>query len=269
MRMLRSVIAFGIAWGMLSGVAFAEADWLDRWSGPGPFKGFFLHYRFLCLSNPTGSKVETTPLAPWDRTASALNVPFFVGQALTHTYESVAVKEATIANTGEYACKSDTGVRGYFELVLRHAVSIENVVGVQGSKVHMASYELAYVDRVSHRVDVSLGLGWNLIDDRTRGWWTGKLDSEDVGPHAFDSFSRWSFTPSIIYAPRATAGDTKRAHLVTIQAGATIFLKGFRGTDFCDPPRTACQNPAWTTDGADFVPMIRVLVNPSLLTGGW
>ncbi len=73
-RAIQCVVAFGIAWLLQVGVCFAEMDWFDRASGPGPFKGFFLHYRFLGVAK-VDEDVHFVPLAPWDRTATALNLP--------------------------------------------------------------------------------------------------------------------------------------------------------------------------------------------------
>jgi len=163
-----------------------------------------------------------------------------------------------------YPCKSDTGVRGYLQLVIRRAVSIENETVVEHPQVYLASYEFAYVDRLSQSFDVSLAAGVNFFDDRHRSWWTGQVESED-GPQAFKSFKRMSVTPSVIFAPLARAINGPRGHLFTVQAGATIFLKGFHAQDFCNPPVTTCADPGWHTLGGDLVPMVRVLLDGSLL----
>ena len=273
-RPVRCILAFVIAWSLQSGVSFAEMDWWDRASGPGPFKGFFLHYRFLCVSKPddtlkSDADVRFTPLLPWDRTASALNAPYEFGRwanarARKQPYVTLAQVEsnADARTRAAYDCKSDKGVRGYFEFVYRRSVSLENDLRVDRAQVHVVSLEVAYAQRFSRAFDFSLGTGMNWFDARRRGW-DGKLEDSDQ-PLAFASFRRVSITPSIIYKPLAAAGEGPRARAISVQAGATIFLRGFHARDFCEPPAT-CTDPTWQTHGADVIPMVRVLIDGSLL----
>jgi hypothetical protein len=242
-------------------VSFAESDWLDRASGPGPFKGFYLHYRFLCLPKTTDNQLTFKWLTPWDRTASALNAP------VTAVRLARGATLQTESKTADDACKSDTGVRGYFELTYRRAVSLENDVVANHSQVHLVSYEVAYVERFSRAFDFSLGTGLNYIDPRRRGW-DGELDTSGE-PDAFTPFRRISVTPSVIYSPLASGGEGPRAHLIRVQAGVTIFLRGFHAQDFCNTGVTRCLDPSWSTHGADVVPMVRAIFDGSLLWKGW
>jgi hypothetical protein len=265
-RALRCFIAFGVAWSLQAGVSFAEADWLDRASGFGPDKGFFVHYRFLCVSNP--GSVHFTWLKPWDRTASILNAP--VG-AINHANDSLRSFDTQVdtdAKRAEKACKTDMGVRGYFELVYRRAVSLENDLLANHAQVHLSSYELSYVERFSRMFDVSLSAGLNNIDPRSRDWFA--LTKLDVAPgDSWVPFQRVAVTPSLIWSPLAGAGDHPYAHLIRVQSGVTVFLRGFHAQDFCNTGVTACLDPTWQTHGADVIPMIRFMVDPSQLWKGW
>ena len=263
-RAIQCVVAFGIAWLLQVGVCFAEADWFDRASGPGPFKGFFLHYRFLCVSRvdkisddkTTKGNVSFTPLRPWERTATGLHL---VTGAIETSKHKVLDE-----STPRGACLSDNeSVRGYFEVIYRRAVSLENDLLKNQAKVHVVSWEIAYANRFSRAFDFSLGMGINYIDPRRRGW-DGELDAADT-PDAFRSFERVSVTPSIKWAPIASAGHSTWAHFITVQAGAAVFLRGFHARDFCNTGATACVDPAWQTHGADVIPMARVLVDWSQL----
>lgn len=259
-KAIRCIVAFGIAWSLQAGVSFAESDWLDRASGPGPFKGFYLHYRFLCLPKTTDNQLTFRWLTPWDRTASALNAPI---TAVRLARRATLQQEST---TADGACKTDMGVRGYFELTYRRAVSQANDLVAQHSQVHVAGYEIAYIDRFSRAFDFSLGTGLNWFDSSSTSWFR-PWDADDESL-AFKSFRRISVTPSIVFSPLATAGEGPRAHLIRIQAGATVFLRGFHAQDFCNGTAT-CLDPTWQTHGADVIPMVRAIVDGSLLWKGW
>src|SRR5689334_13088368 len=149
-RTLRCIVAFGVAWSLQAGVSFAESDWLDRASGPGPFKGLFFHYRFLCVSKGEPQTAQAIQkgdihlqgLTPFDRTASAL-----------HLVGALFDKQPVDLNNAEKetACKSDNRfVRGYFEIVYNRMASVSNDLVEGGPQVHILSYEAAYVSRVSH-----------------------------------------------------------------------------------------------------------------------
>ena len=269
-RAIRCIVAFAVAWSFQAGVSFAEADWLDRASGFGPSKGFYVHYRFLCVTNPSAN-VQFVWLDPFDRSASMLNAASELGRwihakASRTTYQTL-VKPPAAAEVHEqaaYDCKSDGYVRGYFELLYRRAVSLENDVVANRSQVHLSGYEVAYVDRFSEPFDFSMGVGWNNIDARPTDWFTfTKLDRADQD--AFTSFRRVFVTPSLIWSPFASAGKHPYAHLIRVQAGATVFLRGFHAREFCNTGVTACVDPAWQTHGADVIPMVRFMIDASQL----
>jgi hypothetical protein len=265
---IRCIVAFAIAWSLQIGVSFAEDDYLDRASGPGPFKGMYLHYRFLCVSrDDTQPNPDFVLLTPWERTASALNLPV----ALIHKYtpgSNYNGEAALNATDARGHCRADDkNVRGYFELTYRRAASQENdLVGPQ-SQVHIASYEIAYIDRFTRPLAFSIGTGLNWFDARATPWFR-PWDSEDDKSLEFKSFRRISITPSLIFSPLATAGNGPRAHLIRVQAGATIFVRGFHAQDFCNGT-ARCLDPTWETHGADVIPMVRAIIDGSLLMNGW
>jgi hypothetical protein len=266
MKAVRFVIAFAIAWGMQSGVSFAEKDWLDHLSGPGPFNGYFFNYRFLCVSNSkdyvnfpraadqqpvavTGEpKVAVTFLYPWDRTASFAALPALLAGG--GRSPAVPLASATDRERAAYACKSDREVRGYFELTYRWATSTENrLVVADDNKVHLKSLDIAYVARFDRGLDMRLALGSNRFNG-----------------DAFAELKRTSVTPSIAFSPLALAGEGPRAHLLKVEAGGTLFLRGFRATEFCNRGNAKCVDPSWESN-AEFVPMLRVLIDLSLAGG--
>jgi len=263
-RAIRCIVAFGVAWSLQAGVSFAESDWLDRASGPGPFKGLFFHYRFLCVSKGEPQTAQAIQkgdihlqgLTPFDRTASAL-----------HLVGALFDKQPVDLNNAEKetACKSDNRfVRGYFEIVYNRMASVSNDLVEGGPQVHILSYEAAYVSRVSHAFDVRLALANNHFDPHRRGWF-GEFDA-DASHDAFKSFSRMSFSPSVIWSPIAMGGDSRWAHVVQVQGGVTVFVGGFHAQDFCNTGVRRCLDPAWQTHGADVIPMARLLIDLSQIT---
>jgi hypothetical protein len=70
--------------------------------------------------------------------------------------------------------------------------------------------------------------------------------------------------PSLIWSPIATAGDSRWAHFIQVEGGATIF-SGFHANDFCNTGVLRCLDPTWQTHGWDVIPMARVLVDASQL----
>jgi len=263
-KAIRCFVGFAVAWSLQTGVSFAEADWLDRASGPGPFKGFFVHYRLLCVSGEQPKPVQPAPngdihftfLTPFDRTASAL-----------HLLAVAAGKRDEVnlaSNDPKTACRSDNrNGRGYFEVVYNRLASVSNELVEGGPQVHILSYEAAYVSRLTRAFDVRLALAKNHIDPHRRGWF-GDFD-KDKAQDAFNSFTRMSVSPSVIWSPLAMGGDSKWAHLVQVQGGVTIFVGGFHAQDFCNTGVKRCLDPTWETHGSDVIPMARLLIDASQL----
>jgi hypothetical protein len=259
MRAKRVALACLIAWGLQSGVSFAENDWWDKWSGPGPFRGLFVTYRYLCLSDtsndPENPQVRYTWLRLTDRTASLLGAfsksPMLQDVLAAQTREGKAqdpVKAQAIVD-----CKSDKKVRSYLFATYRRAVSIHNdLVAVTpdlktNREVHVQGVDLGYVDRFSRSFDMSLAVGYYHI--------SGK---------AFDSFYRPSFTSLLEYSPLAGVVEGEKGHIVKFIVGGTYWFKELKAQQFCNRPIATCTDPAWHA-GPEFIPHIGFLFDFSLL----
>ena len=281
MRAIRLVLACVIAWGMQAGVSFAENDWWDHWSGPGPFRGLFVTYRYLCLSNTSDDpdfrktiadekpQVRHTLLSPIDRTASWLGAfsktPKFndVLRAQTEQEQRTAttedrlkearLKEARLKAQAIVDCKSDEKVRGYLFATYRRAVSIHNdLVAVTpdlrtNGQVHVHGVDVGYVDRFSRSFDVSLAFGYYNISGR-----------------AFDSFQRPSFSPLLEYSPLAGVVEGEKGHIVKFIVGGTYWFKELNAQQFCNRPIATCKDPTWHA-GPEFIPRIGFLFDFSIL----
>ena len=268
------MLAFAIAWTAQAGVSFAEANWWDHLSGPGPFKELFVGYRFLCVSSSVTQQgfpetrvlvndrtkdlesyeeqpdVLFTKLLPWERTASLIPrhappVPRFDSDAI-RTFADVRQyrKRAAAAD-----CKRDERLLGYVRANARFAVSVQNDLVAGDSPVHVWGFDLAYVDRIKGPFDISYAVGFNHF----------------FGP-SFESFDRISVSPSLEYAPFATHGGGPRAHALRVIAGTMTFLKGFKASDFCNRNEARCLTPRWRT-GVELIPHIAVVVDLSMLGG--
>jgi len=281
MRGIRFAIAFAVAWSLQAGVSFAAADWLDKLSGPGPFKELFAGYRFLCISNsadqqgaPAGNNGEvlTTWLRPWDRTATVIPAP-------VPTFES-ALQKLRDRKGNDYQvtdldrrkvrasldCRSDQRLRGYLvaNVFYKRAPGfftsgtddndlVEGDVDVK--HVGIVGFDVGYVNRLSNAFDIGLAVGFKHF--------TGL---------AFGSFDKVYFAPTLEFAPGAIASDGRSAHVVKVVIGARMFLGEFESSNFCKPELSTaahpfrCPNPTWRSGGHyELVPTIGLIVDPSVL----
>lgn len=270
MRGIRFAIAFAVAWSLQAGVSFAAADWLDKLSGPGPFKELFTGYRFGCIAAGEDQKPRFTWLKPWERTATVVprGVPILQdeidklerrkGGAANVSTEDRRKAEASVA------CRSDQKVRGYViaTYFFKHGVdgykngTDDNDLVAGGTDVKhvgIQGFDLAYFDRLG-AFDLGLGFGFKHF--------TGL---------AFGSFTEAYLAPSLEFAPGAIASDAPSAHVVKLTLGAKIFLGGFESSNFCKPERSTtehpftCANPTWRTPGHyEVVPTIGFIIDTSL-----
>ena len=268
------MLAFAIAWTAQVGVSFAEANWWDHLSGPGPFKELFLGYRFLCVSSSVTQQgfpetralrnnrtdqpepydeqpdVLFTKLLPWERTATLvprhapLVPPFDPTEVTTFAQVRQYRKLAAAAD-----CKRDERLLGYVRVNFRWAVSVQNDLVAGDPEVHVRGFDVAYVDRIKGPFDISYAVGFNRFSGSS-----------------FESFDRISVSPSLEYAPFATRGGGPRAHALKVIAGTMTFLKGFKASDFCNRNEARCLNPRWRT-GVELIPHIAVIVDLSMLGG--
>jgi hypothetical protein len=253
MRMLRFVIAFGIAWGMQAGVSFAEDDWLDRLSGPGAFWGTWLDYRFACFSSPNvAGTTETvfTFLKPSDRTAVMWWRPIKLGQRPDFT--NTANRKAAAA----YECKRDVP-HDFLIVSYRFNQSYSNEVVPRNNdgeeaRVRINGFEVGHVRRLKH--------GWGLRNTVGINRFSGVQ---------FNTFWKGSNTIAFEFAPYAAAPAAEqeyRAQRIKFVMGATILYGDFDSSAFCN--RTAsnpqCARVTPRHYGTEVIPKVSFVINPAL-----
>jgi hypothetical protein len=285
MRAVRFMLAVAIAWGAQAGVSFAEANWWDHLSGPGPFVGVFADYRFLCISDSSNQKTfrrvtvsdappaepetgetEFTWLSVRDRTAG----PWVWKRtpepdvAVLDSYTSESLRNYR-KQQAAVDCKNDQNVRSYMFAGARFDWAYKNnlvpsnddplCAQSQQSRdncdtlrpVRVFTYEVGYVFRLAH------GFGIGDTVELHQFW----------GP-AFRTFYRGSVTPLIEFAPYAAKGRTgPQAYKVRITAGASFFPRGFDSTDFCNRTTVSCAPiKAWKST-TEVVPRIAIVFEPA------
>ena len=240
-RAIRCIIAFGIIWSLQAGVAFAENDWWDHASGPGPFWGLFIDYRFACVAKEdTGTHLVW--LKPTDRTA----LPTLWTRRVPDR------DQRTPAALASSDCKRDQNVRGYLIWTERlnfnvggnrlvpddddprctPAVDCDNL-----RPVRIWSQEIGYMERLPRGFAVGAVAGINRF-----------------AGSAFEPFYRASLVPTIEWDPFAR-GDNPNGHWLKIIVGTpTVIFKGFTTSDFCNRPGFACQIlKPWKSDDPDLI----------------
>lgn len=246
-RAIRCVVAFLIAWSLQSGVSFAEMDWWDHASGPGPFTGLFVDYRFACFAKED-TKTYMVWLDPHDPTA------------LPSLWHRKLPANPTATSTPQQAasdhCKRDEHVRGYLILTERinfnwpghrnRLVPADNdpkctpIADCDDLRpVRVWSHEIGYIERLP------------------RGWGIGAIAGLNrlAGP-AFNPFYRVSLIPTIEFDPDAVRDHGPHSHWMKIMFGPTIFFKGFTTSDFCNRPGFSCQIlKPWKSNNPDIIPM--------------
>ncbi len=294
MRMMRFVIAFGIAWGMQAGVSFAEADWLDRLSGPGPFGGFNYSYRFLCMTT-TGDQPDfgavpdatknniaeipekanrrlkfgqhgSIPLL-WSREEKTDEEKKSSGPTLNNVPAEEpakaraleAYKQALNAYRREqatYFCHNDQYIRAYLAATYRH----------NGNDKHSAYRALfnLFNGRDKSRVQIeTLEVGYVRR--------VGPFDLSETfginyfhGP-GFKRFWRGSATPAVGFSPFAILSDRPAARFATFWISGHTFFDGFDSSDFCRNEQTACEGITPFNTSTEIVPRFSLVLNPSVL----
>ena len=263
MRISRFIILFGIAWTMQAGVCLAVDDWLDKLSGPGPFKnGLYVGYRFMCATNSQDednfgrllpnetSKPYVTWLAPWDRTATVVprSAPTLLAPPVS---PDAAALQRYRENSAHIDCKRDQRVRGYLILTLRRWTTDRNelVIGDPDTRrVTIKAVDLGYVNRLNGALDVNVAVGLNHFS----------------GP-AFGSFDRVSGNYSLEFAPLAVTSDGPRAHAFKIIVGGRMFYGEFTAADFCTAGKASCANTTWRSNGHyELVPTVGLILDTSV-----
>jgi hypothetical protein len=243
MRIMRVIVISAFVFGLQGGVAVAAVDWLDKLSGPGPFRGLYKTYRFFCVSkisnqpnfgrvlNPGGpttfvqetDKVVHTWLLPIDAASGIINwKPLAAEPSITATNrESVARSD----------CHADRRVTAYADVTLGRYWSLENALfshddpEADRHQVRVFDLRWSYTARVHPAVDIGAGLGFD--------WFSGD---------EFETFSRLAVTPlHVRYSPFASLGDNVKYRIFRVEVGLSTFNKGFDQDDFCNRNCTGIQ----------------------------
>jgi hypothetical protein len=240
MRAARLLGMLACVWFLQTGVASAHYDWLDRLSGPGPFHGIDIQYRFLCVADspPIPAIVGTLGIPAESRRAVTLGlfdqgagvIPF---NAPRRRPDAGALRaNATLNEVRDYraqyveaSCERDTNVRGYLALKWGPYKSSENLLFPRNEDAEI--YQVRFVQ-------TALKGGWRLwraVDA------VGSLGINRFTGDAFDSFWRPSVMAGFALYPVATVVDSQLARAFMVEVGAQSFLSGFEASDFCQPDR--------------------------------
>lgn len=244
MRLTRLLALVGIAWWMQTGTSYA-ADWLDKLSGPGPFWGLSLHYRFACISSPPANEKIVTWLSPVNRSSGILPI----------------VSPASRGNSAEAAaafnCSWDQEVHSYLTANIGFRQSFQNELFPGDPhndlyRVRILDMGVTYAYRVSSAVDLSVTASLNRF--------TGD---------AFDPLYRAAITPGVVIAPFAFTSNTQRSRAFGIGAGWTMFSPGFDAADFCNRPSVSCAgiNTRFKSR-MELIPQITVFLDPVIFRKG-
>jgi hypothetical protein len=254
MRMMRFAIAFGIAWGMQSGVSFAEADWLDRLSGPGPHWGVFADYRFGCFSSPALPATTGTAftfLKPWDRTA----FPWFAINPAPQVQPNPRDPKAVAA----YNCKRDV-LHDYLIVSYRFDQSYSNEVVPRNSDgdkalVRINGFEVGHVHRLKPGLALRDTVGMNRFSGKqfTTFWKESNTIALELAPYAV------SVNP-------ADDVQVSRAYRVKVIFGATILYGDFEASAFCNRTDTnpQCTRVSPHHYGVEVIPKFSFVIDRAL-----
>lgn len=245
------MLAFAIAWAAQVGVSSAEANWWDHLSGPGPFWGGFVDYRFGCFSSiarnpdrPDQQETLFTFLKPGDRTA----LPWVRKRPAPMAQPSTADRKALAANQ----CKRDE-LHDSLILSLQWAQSYSNEVTPRNrdgdeARVRITGIELGHVRRLRR--------GWSLRNSFGINRFSGDQ---------FTTFYNGSNTIAVEFAPYAV-DDISASRWVKLVMGATVLYGGFEATAFCNRLETnpQCADIAPRHFGTEVIPIVKFVIDPSL-----
>ena len=233
MKTARVCVALAVAWCMQVGVAHAYVDFWDRLSGPGPFVGFVIPYRFLCVSQgsdqarfrqPPGASTQP------DETFATWIGPFDAAS----NFIPVRTPPSGAANAREQArldCLHDERLRGYSILTTTFFGSTSNRLfpsDPDNSRygVRITHVEWAYAIRLHDTLDVSAAVGFSRF--------SGEV---------FDPFWRPSLTPIVVrFAPLAFKWPNQKGRSLKIALGLVTHFDGFDAADFCNIDAVTCAN---------------------------
>jgi hypothetical protein len=199
--------------------AIIGGGWLERLSGPGPFKGLSLDLRLLCMAAP--------PERDLPEITARLDAES-LGSKLTYPREN-----ATIWLTGA-GCHFLPQDQPRLQLGLEFAAlgSSDNVLDYSNrgdltqaqKKVNLKNFFITADIRVNRVLDVGAAFG--------RGWFSSAEDT-------FPSFSRTVTQPMrLTTRPLSVLSDDRRLEVLEVRFDATRFHGAFTAEDFGANPGT-------------------------------
>jgi hypothetical protein len=251
MKAARLCVAFAIAWSMQMGTSYALEDWLDKLSGPGPFWGLSVPYRFVCFSKsndqtdfrrvPAVAAFDTDPLTDnqtfvtWmtpSQQAAGI-VPWTIPKAVTAPAAAAilsAQEQRTYReNQAHRDCYIDQRVNSYVTLSPGFYRSFKNRLFPADPKnddyrVTILRLDAMYTFRLNRVVDIAAGVG------------VGRFSGE-----VFNSFTRASLTPIYVYfAPIAFHRDSQISRALRFGIGLSTYVGDFSASDFCNKSGVSC-----------------------------
>jgi hypothetical protein len=206
--------------------AYYDFPWLEKFSGPGPFFGVEVGYRFLCRVQPDPANADVTQavfLKPTNPGAGLLpgRVPDDAAQRAATTPAARALQ----------MCSADRGVRSHATAAFHFLRSTRNdlIRDKAFDNVTITGASLAYGVRIHPALDLSSSIGFSMFSG-----------------DAFERFSRLRLVPvDLKFYPFAGGRDALRSRAFAVTAGVVMYVPGFEHSDFCQlpNPEVQCANP--------------------------
>jgi hypothetical protein len=201
-----------------AGHARAEFDfpWLEKLSGPGPFFGVEVNYRYYCRV----SDAQVSPRGTW------MGVLEPGGGIVNFGRMAANYQNAT---TSKELCKADHKVRAYGTVGVHYYRSLQNDLAVNPDEdaVRILGGDWKWSIRLDEAIDLSTGAGVSVFFG-----------------DGFDAFARVRWQPlEVRYYPFVVdrdRHDNLRRRALYVTAGVLTFLPGFDERNFC---RSACAVP--------------------------
>jgi hypothetical protein len=206
--------------------AYYDFPWIEKFSGPGPFFGVEVGYRFLCRAQPDPANADVTETVflkpsnpgaglwpgrvPDDATLRAANTP--AARALQ-------------------LCSADRAVRSHATAAFHFLRSVRNdlIRDKAFDDVTITGASVAYGVRIHPSLDLSSSIGFSMFSG-----------------DAFDRFTRLRLVPvDLKFYPFAGGRDALRNRAFAVTAGVVMYVPGFEQSDFCQlpNPEVQCANP--------------------------
>jgi hypothetical protein len=217
--------------------ASAEWDiaWLDKLSGPGPFRGWAVNYRFHCLTHPTVTDQPASErrawLKPWEPGAGIVPP---IRRSSSGGFNSRLQVAAAADAMPRDKCRADKQILQYSTIAFTDQYSKDNVLVIDPARdgVTVRAVDFRHAFRVDKAFDVMFGGGIAIF--------TGEGD-------AFDTFAqlRLALVDARWYPlAHRDLGDSGRYRWLMVGWGVSQFVPGFAADAFCgrlqSPP---CAQP--------------------------